>query len=269
MSKRTCFVIMPFSKTKSTSTKNWTLIYDKIIRPAIDDSGLEFVCKRSKATRGNIVKEIINDLHESDLVIADLTDHNANVCYELGIRHGLKIGTILLAQKREFLGIFDLHSYGSHVYKWKFQKDRNTTISKIRELLIDFIQNPDKIDSPVQDYLKKKPSYTGAPSSKIKDILEFNAQGLPQIVLDKKHLSGKLAVGLILLGNSTNGLTMNELVKQVSRNWKRVKSANLSPIISQQMSGWVIKDGTSGNYIYRLSTKGRNNLMKMVDLLKK
>src|SRR3989338_7979199 len=103
MTDKTCFVIMPFSKTNSTSERNWTIIYEKIIRPAVEESNVGFVCKRSKANRGNLVKDIINDLNESDIVIADMTDHNPNVCYELGIRHGLNTGTILLAQKRDFL----------------------------------------------------------------------------------------------------------------------------------------------------------------------
>ncbi len=41
------------------------------------------MCKRSEATRGNVVAAIMRDLHDSYVVIADLTDRNANVFYEL------------------------------------------------------------------------------------------------------------------------------------------------------------------------------------------
>lgn len=269
MAKRKCFIIMPLSKTKSASAADWNYIYEKIITPAVENSGLEFECKRSKATRGNIIKAIINDLNESDVVIADLTDHNANVCYELGIRHGLKVGTILLAQKREFLNIFDLHNYASHVYNWKNKEGRKAMVQKIRELLIDFLATPLKPDSPVQDFLQHKPSYVGASPEEIEDIIEYDSQNNPHIVLPKKRLSGKLAVGLILLVNSARGLTMNDLVKQVSKNWKRVASSDISPILSQQMEGWVLKEGKSGNYLYRLSKKGKKEIMNMITLLKK
>ena len=151
---------MPFSNTNSTSSQNWTSIYEKIIKPTVEKSG-EFECERSKATRGNIIKDIMNALNESDLVIADMTDHNPNVCYELGVRHGLKVGTILLAQKREFLNIFDLHNYGSHVYNWKTPSGKKKMVEKIEELIEDFINNPQKIDSPVQDFLQNKPSNFG------------------------------------------------------------------------------------------------------------
>lgn len=258
---------MPFSSTESTSAQGWTSIYENIIKPTVEKSG-EFECKRSKATRGNVIKDIMNALNESDLVIADMTDHNPNVCYELGIRHGLKIGTILLAQKREFLNIFDLHNYGSHVYNWKSKPGKKRMIEKIEELIEDFVNDPQKIDSPVQDFLQNKPSYVGASQAEIKNILEYDSQGNPQILIHRKHLSGKLAVGLILLGNSAKGVSMNELVTQVSKNWKRVKSSDLSPILSQQMSGLVIKEGSSRNYIYRLSKNGRKQILELVKLMK-
>lgn len=268
MAKKKCFVIMPFSKTNSTSATNWRFIYEKIIKPTVEKTG-EFQCKRSIATRGNIIKDIMIDLNESDLVIADLTDHNANVCYELGARHGLKVGTILLAQKREFLSIFDLHNYGSHVYKWKPEKCKKEMIEKITDLLGEYLDNPEKIDNPVQDFLQERPSFVGASSSEIEDILEYDSENKPQIVLPKRHLTGKLAVGLILLGNSRSGISMKELVKQVSKNWKRVDPTDISPILSQQMSGWVLKEGKPGNYIYRLSKSGRKNMLSMIKLLKK
>lgn len=259
---------MPFSTINSVSSKNWTLIYEKIIKLAVENAGYDFVCKRSKATRGNILKDILKDLSESDLVIADLTGHNANVCYELGIRHGLKVGTILLAQHRKFLNIFDLHSYASHVYKWKTKQDRNNAINKIRELLVDFLDDPLRPDNPPQDFLQHKPSHSGVSTTEIRGILEFDSQNKPKIVLPKKQLSGKLAVGLILLGNSETGLTMSQLVEQVSKNWKKVKPTDISPIISQN-NEWFFSEGQRGNYVYSLSNKGKQEILNMVSLLKK
>ena len=259
---------MPFSSTKSTSAKNWTFIYEKIIKPAVEDSAFDFICKRSKATRGNIIKEIVNELNDSDLVIADMTEHKPNVCYELGMRHGLNVGTILLAQNRKFLNIFDLHNYASHVYNWKTNQGKKNMIKKIRELLIDFLDDPLRPDNPAQDFLQHKPSLVGASSPEIKGILEYDSYNKPRIVLRKKQLSGKLAVGLILLGNSKTGLTMNELVKQVSKNWKKVKPTDISPILSQS-SEWFFSEGERGNYIYRLSKKGKNEIMQLVSLFKK
>ena len=267
MANKKCFVIMPFSSTGNTSSKDWTFIYEKIIVPAVEESDFEFECKRAKATRGNIIKEIVNDLNDSDLVIADMTDNNANVCYELGIRHGRTVGTILLAQERKFLNIFDLHNYASHVYDWRTPPGRKKMTKKIRELLKDFLEDPLKLDNPAQDFLHRRPPLVEPSQKDIQGIIEHDSKGSPQIVLSKKQLSGKLTVGLILLSHSKTGLTMNELVQQVSKNWKRVKSTDISPILSQ-MGGLVFKEGKKGDYVYRLSKKGRDEMMNMVKLIK-
>lgn len=132
------------------------------------------------------------------------------------------------------------------------------------------MKNPLKPDNPAQDFLQHKPSFVGASTSEIKDIIEYDSQGEPQIVLSKKHLSGRLSVGLILLGNSKLGLAMGQLVEQVSKNWKKVRPSDISSILSQlKNDGLVFKEGSRGKYVYRLSKKGRQEFLNMVSLMKK
>jgi hypothetical protein len=121
---RTCFVIMPFSSTASCTCEEWTEIFEHVLKPAVEGSGLDYECRRSEATRGNVVAAIIRDLDDAHVVMADLTDRNANVFYELGVRHALRNRTIILAQKREDIP-FDLRGYGYHVYSWKTQKGKD------------------------------------------------------------------------------------------------------------------------------------------------
>lgn len=87
---------MPFSKTKSCSEEEWTSIFENLLKPAVETAGLDYVCRRSEATRGNIIGAIVQDLYGSYVVIADLTDRNANVFYELGVRHALQNRSIIL-----------------------------------------------------------------------------------------------------------------------------------------------------------------------------
>src|SRR3954470_13379438 len=120
---RTCFVIMPFSGTDSCTETEWTSIFETLIKPAVESAGLEYECRRSEATRGNIVGKIVQDLNDSHVVIADLTDRNSNVFYELGVRHALKNRSIILAQNKDDIP-FDLRAYAYHVYGWKVDADR-------------------------------------------------------------------------------------------------------------------------------------------------
>ena len=150
---RLCFVIMPFSGTPSCTEEEWTRIFEQIIKPAIEGAGLGYQCKRSEATRGNIVAAIMESLRDAYVVIADLTDRNANVFYELGVRHALRNRTILLAQDRQFIP-FDLLPYANHIYEWKTEAGVTTLNAKIKVLLEEIDQSPDRNDNPVTDFLR-------------------------------------------------------------------------------------------------------------------
>ena len=86
------------------------------------------------------------------VVVADLTDTNPNVYYELGVRHALTDRTIIIAQKREHI-LFDLSNYANHVYDWKTQEGKAEFTQKLRELLADVDSKPDRPDNPVSDFL--------------------------------------------------------------------------------------------------------------------
>lgn len=149
---RLCFVIMPFSGTKSCKKAEWTRIFDNLLKPAVENAGLNYQCHRSAATRGNIIAAIMESLRDAYVVLADLTDQNPNVFYELGARHALKNRTILIAQAKKFIP-FDLRSYAYHVYNWKTKQGRQRLATKLRELLADVDQSPDRSDNPVSDFL--------------------------------------------------------------------------------------------------------------------
>jgi hypothetical protein len=171
--KRLCFVIMPFSATKSCSEEEWSHIFDNVIKPAVEESGFDFICRRSVVTRGNIIKDILIDLNAADVVIADLTDQKPNVMYELGVRHVLATKTILIAQNRDDIP-FDLQSYANHVYKWKTQKDQNEFKAKMNELLADIVRGPERKDNPVVDFLGEMVKHGLSLISHVKDAPQFS-----------------------------------------------------------------------------------------------
>ena len=145
---------MPFSETNSLAEEKWTEIYEHIIKPAVEESGFGYECKRYSLGRANIVKDILEDLNRAQIVIADLTDNNANVLWELGVRHTLKRRTILISQDKKFIPS-DLKDYPVIPYdqtKAGFDKFKDD----IKEKLKDIEADPDKPDSPVADFLKER-----------------------------------------------------------------------------------------------------------------
>lgn len=80
------FVIMPFSEKLPERPKGF---FEEVLRSLITPAGLEAGFQVETANRQGsdvIQSTIVNELLEADLVIADLTDHNPNVLFELGLR---------------------------------------------------------------------------------------------------------------------------------------------------------------------------------------
>jgi hypothetical protein len=85
-----CFVDMPFGKKSDLASGvevDFDHIYESAIRPAIVDCNLEPVRGDQERTGGIVHVPMFGRLLLSDYVVADLTLSNANVFYELGIRH--------------------------------------------------------------------------------------------------------------------------------------------------------------------------------------
>ena len=148
-----CFVIMPFSASKACTQKEWDEVFNKLIKPAVEKAGFGYECERSSAQTGNIIEDILDALNRADLVVADLTDRNPNVFYELGVRHALRNSTILIAQNLADIP-FDLLPYATQTYNWKIDVERKAFMKRIREIIGLVERTPERAESPVRKYLK-------------------------------------------------------------------------------------------------------------------
>ncbi|MGE0455798.1 MAG: hypothetical protein AB7Q30_19855 [Vicinamibacteria bacterium] len=84
--------------------------YDDLIKEAIlrERPDLEVVRADDVSAPGGITTDIFTRLMHSDYVVADITFPNANVFYELGIRHACRPGTILVREKGAPQAPFDV-----------------------------------------------------------------------------------------------------------------------------------------------------------------
>jgi hypothetical protein len=87
-----CFVLMPFGRKPSAAgvTVDFDAVYAELIAPAIAQAGLEPLRADEELVGGIIHKPMFERLILCSYAIADLTTANANVFYELGVRHALK-----------------------------------------------------------------------------------------------------------------------------------------------------------------------------------
>jgi len=146
--KQKCFVIMPFSKTSEKHTEEyWTKHYEKCIKLFIE-SGHPLIAERSSPLRGDILRQIITDLVTAPIVVADLTDANPNVYWELGVRQSFKHGTITIAENGTDLP-FDLGGKGTLFYFPDDHIKMQEFIDQFHEAINDCLENPDLPDSHV------------------------------------------------------------------------------------------------------------------------
>jgi hypothetical protein len=150
----TCFVIMPFGSGQDAEEHKAR--YRDIVQRALDklnaelkDSGWSVRTLMANAAdrTGRVTDGIIQDLRASDLVIADLKGLNANVMYELGIRHATRHGTIIMAPKGLKIP-FDIQD--EHVFKYE---ERSLASAQLQLRLSHYLDalKSDKLpaDSPV------------------------------------------------------------------------------------------------------------------------
>jgi tetratricopeptide (TPR) repeat protein len=110
--KPLCFVLRPFGNKKDPSTGldiNFDRIYDTAVGPGIDDAGMDPIRADEERTGGIIHKPMFERLLLCDYAVADLTTANANVFYELGVRHAARPATTLALFARHQQLPFDVN----------------------------------------------------------------------------------------------------------------------------------------------------------------
>lgn len=81
-----CFIIMPFSERDDRHSPGFfSEVLSSLLEEAVTNAG--FVAKTARRQGSDVIQAtIVNDLLEADIVLADLTEHNPNVLFELGMR---------------------------------------------------------------------------------------------------------------------------------------------------------------------------------------
>lgn len=86
---KNCFIVCPIGEKGSEIRKRSDQVLKYLIRPALKQFNYKSIRADEISDPGIITNQIILHLLNDDLVIADLSGHNPNVFYELGIRHAI------------------------------------------------------------------------------------------------------------------------------------------------------------------------------------
>ena len=130
------FVIMPFVEKVQDRPKGFfSEVLQSLITPAAVEAG--FNVETANRQGSDVIQStIVNELLEADLVIADLTDHNPNVLFELGLRMAMEKPVALI--KAAGTGrVFDVDNM-LRVYEYQPHLWRSTVESGLPELTKHF-----------------------------------------------------------------------------------------------------------------------------------
>lgn len=164
--KPLCFVVMPFGQKPDPAggaAIDFDRIYTTALAPAIEDADMEPIRADEERTGGIIHKPMFERLLLCDYAVADLTTANANVFYELGVRHTARPATTLTIFAKNQPIPFDVNFLRSMPYDLgeknafgdaESRALREAVSTKLKDLRALAIQQA-PVDSPLFGLLKE------------------------------------------------------------------------------------------------------------------
>jgi tetratricopeptide (TPR) repeat protein len=155
------FVVMPFGRKQGGDGRwlDFNSIYNDLIKPALEAAGFESFRADEESVSGDILTDMFQELLLADLVIADLSIDNANVFYELGVRHAIrKRGVVHIQSGRAYMpfDIFNVRTIPYHIDKNgrpdpdHLEKDKQAITKITRET---WASDVDRVHSPIFNLL--------------------------------------------------------------------------------------------------------------------
>lgn len=137
-----CFVAMPFGKKSAEGRSiDFDAVLEQIIAPAVEAAGMRPLRADKEQAGGIIHKHMFERLLLCEYVICDLTFANANVLYELGVRHAAKPFTTVLITANAIRLPFDVAMMRTLPYsldKSGLPSNSREDANKLKGLLTEF-----------------------------------------------------------------------------------------------------------------------------------
>lgn len=201
---KTCFVIMPFgTKLVGKQKVNFDRIYDQIFKPAIAAVELPEGGKLRPARTdkdfftGDIGQEMFQYLNDSRFALADITGLNANVMYEIGVRHAVRQSGTAIFRQGDAAIPFDINKIKAFPYHYRPETNAEEARKLIHRVLRESL-GQNALDSPVQIALKAQ---TEEPRRDEIDALLRDAENAIR-QFDRPAAIAKLRQALIVSGGN-------------------------------------------------------------------
>jgi hypothetical protein len=142
-----CFFISPIGDEGSDVRERSNNLMKYIIEEAVSDYGYSVVRADQMDEPGSITSQVIQKTVDSELVVADLTDHNPNVFYELAVRHATGKPYIQLIESTDSIP-FDISDFRTIQYGLDV-READQAREEIRAQLESLENGDPEFDNPI------------------------------------------------------------------------------------------------------------------------
>jgi hypothetical protein len=234
---------MPFGQKPGVggAVIDFDAVYRDLIKPAIDAAGLTPLRADEEQAGGIIHKPMFERLILCDYAVADLTTANANVFYELGVRHAVKPATTLLLFAADGTRLpFDVAPLRGLAYRLSPEgkpADAAGEGAKLTKLLAE-IKKGD-VDSPIYQLVEGFPDIQHMKTDVFREQVEYSARikedlGAARKLAGDARVAAMRAIeqGLVPLDRAEAGVLVDLLLSyRAVGEWKEmVRLGDLMPL---------------------------------------
>lgn len=179
MPRPICFMIMPYgvkpahrpNDVAGPDQIDFNRLWTAAFEPAIRQLGYDPV-RADQDLGAAIIKEMIERLAISDLVIADVTTPNGNVYYEVGVRHAAKPTDCVMVAADWTRPLFDINQMRQVRYPLPVESIDDATAEQIRRIFVEGVPKLARGQSPVFEFLPGYPNTDPGRASTFRKTLE-------------------------------------------------------------------------------------------------
>jgi len=152
-----CFVIMPFGKKRDAKGRefDFAFIYEALIKPAIIKANLLPIIAYEEQAGGIIHKPMYERIMFCEFSVTDMTTFNANVFYELGMRHAIRPHTTVVICDEGMSPLpFDIALVRTLMYRYELDTEKNEMSIADLDKKIDALATlltSNEIEDPIPD----------------------------------------------------------------------------------------------------------------------
>ncbi|MBK9403542.1 MAG: hypothetical protein IPN57_03240 [Ignavibacteria bacterium] len=188
LKNKVCFVISPLGKDNSETRRAADGLINSVIKPTLAELDFEVIAPHEIDNPGSITTQVIKHLLNADLVVANLTELNPNVMYELAVRHAKRLPVVSVVENGTVLP-FDIATERTIF----FENDMNGVLelnTKLKKTVTEAMLETEP-DNPIYRVIKSQIIQEVA-SAKNDDVQSYILNRLEEMSLQMNRIYSRV-----------------------------------------------------------------------------